>query len=174
MPSKNVLKMGTPSLLEKSKPVTEFSCANVYDLIQDLTNTMKEYGGVGIAAPQIGHNLRVIMFSLDFNPRYPNEKPIPFTVLINPEMELLTDQKIEGWEGCLSVPGLRGMVSRYTNIKYKGYDAEGNMIERMVDGFHARVFQHEYDHIEGILFPQRITDMKNFGFENELRENGIL
>lgn len=174
MPSKNVLKIGTPSLFEKSKPVTEFSCANLYNLIQDLTDTMKEHGGAGIAAPQIGCNLRIIIFGFDFNPRYPNEKPVPFTVLINPEIELLTDQKIEAWEGCLSVPGMRGMVPRYTNIKYKGYDAEGKIIERIVDGFHSRVFQHEYDHIEGILFPQQIIDMKNFGFEDELRKNSIL
>lgn len=133
-----------------------------------MKDTMTEKGGVGIAAPQIGCNLRVIMFGFEKSIRYPNELPVPFTILINPVIEILSDEMVDGWEGCLSVPGLRGLVPRYEKIKYSGFDLEKNPIERIVDGFHARVVQHECDHIDGILFPLRIKDMRHFGFEDEI------
>ena len=148
--------------------MTRFACAELYDLIQDMRDTMHEKGGVGIAAPQIGCNKRVIMFGFDTNPRYPHELPVPFTVLINPEIEALTEETVDGWEGCLSVPGLRGLVPRLTKIKYKGFDEEGKIIERIAEGFHARMVQHETDHIDGILYPSRINDLRNFGFEEML------
>lgn len=133
----------------------------------------KEKGGIGIAAPQIGCNLCVIMFGFEYNERYPNEKPVPFTVFINPIIETLSDEMVDGWEGCLSVPGLRGLVPRYKKIQYRGYDLKGNAISRVGEGFHARVVQHECDHIDGILFPQRIKDMQFFGFEHELLKDII-
>ncbi len=170
MPVKTVIRMGTSSLLTKSKLVTQFACAELYELIKNMRDTMHEKGGVGIAAPQIGCNKRVIMFGFDENPRYPNEQPVPFTVLINPEIEILTNETIEGWEGCLSVPGLRGLVPRFTKIKYKGFDEDGKAVERIAEGFHARMVQHEIDHIDGILYPLRIKDLRNFGFEEVILE----
>lgn len=162
--------MGEPLLFEASLPVTaaEFSSPELNALIQDMKATMQARNGVGIAAPQIGCNKRVIMFGFDFSPRYPNEKPIPFTILINPEIEPLSDELVDGWEGCLSVPGLRGSVPRYKNIKYTGFDETGKRIEQIAENFHARVIQHELDHINGVLFPQRISDFKKFGFEDIL------
>jgi peptide deformylase len=129
---------------------------------------MIDEGGVGIAAPQIGSNQRVIMFGFEENPRYPDAGPIPFTILINPVITFLSSEMVDGWEGCLSVPGLRGLVPRYNHIKYSGYDEKGQLITRVVDGFHARVVQHETDHLDGILYPQRIKDLRFFGFEEEL------
>ncbi|MGB6976314.1 MAG: peptide deformylase, partial [Gammaproteobacteria bacterium] len=128
MSVKNVVKMGASSLLTKSEPITRFSCAELYELIKDMRDTMNEKGGVGIAAPQIGCNKQVIMFGFDSNPRYPNKKPVPFTILINPEIEILTNETVDGWEGCLSLTGLRGRVPRFTKIKYKGFDEDGTVI----------------------------------------------
>jgi peptide deformylase len=170
MAIKSVIKMGNEKLTTPSPSLlrAKFSNAELKALINDMQDTMKENSGVGIAAPQIGCNLRVIMFGFDKNERYPNEKPVPFTVLINPIIEPLSDEMVEGWEGCLSIPGLRGLVPRYKKIQYSGYDLEGNAISRMAEGFHSRVVQHECDHIDGILFPCRIKNMKFFGFEDEL------
>lgn len=170
MTIKSVIKMGNEKLATSSLPVTNFSNGELKELIKDMQDTMKEKGGIGIAAPQVGCNLRVVMFGFEKSERYPNEKPVPFTVIINPVIEILSDETIDGWEGCLSVPGLRGLVPRYKKIQYSGYDVEGNTISRLAEGFHARVVQHECDHINGILFPRRIKDMKFFGFEDELKE----
>lgn len=170
MTIKPVVRMGDQQLGTPSLKVTEFGTQSLYDLLQDMQDTMKEKNGVGIAAPQIGVNLRVVIFGFEHNKRYPDEEPVPFTVLINPEIEPLSDEMVEDWEGCLSVPGLRGMVPRYKKIQYSGYDAEGNFFSRKVKDFHARVVQHECDHIDGILYPQRIKDMKKFGYEEEMWE----
>lgn len=169
MPIKSVVKLGNKQLATPSLPVENSKTSDLFDLIKDMQDTMKEKGGVGIAAPQIGCNQRVIMFGFDKNERYPNEKPVPFTILINPVIETFSDEMIDGWEGCLSIPGLRGLVPRYKKIQYSGYDPDGNAICRVVEGFHARVVQHECDHIDGILFPQRIKDMRFFGYEEELK-----
>src|SRR5262249_37834202 len=157
---KSLIKMGNKKLAIPSLPVTNFSNGELKELIDDMQDTMQEKGGVGIAAPQIGCNLRVIMFGFAESARYPNEKPVPFTVLINPVIAILADEMMDGWEGCLSVPGLRGLVPRYKKIRYSGYDLAGNPIAREVSDFHARILQHECDHLDGILFPQRIKDMK--------------
>lgn len=168
MTIQSVVKLGNHQLATPSLPVTDFTDRELFELIQDMKDTMKEKGGVGIAAPQIGCNLRVIMFGFEKSIRYPNEAPLPFTILINPAIEILSDEMIDGWEGCLSVPGLRGLVPRYKKIKYTGFDLEKNPIERTVEGFHARIIQHECDHLDGILFPLRIKDMRYFGFEDEI------
>lgn len=165
-----IVRMGTPSLAERSVEVSEFACKALYDIVQDLKDSMAAYGGVGIAAPQVGINQRIVLFGFDHNPRYPAEKPVPFTVLINPVITFLTEEKIDAWEGCLSVPGLRGKVPRYTKIHYSGFNEEGEKIDRIAEGFHARVVQHECDHLDGILYPQRIVDMRDFGFEDILWE----
>ena len=164
MPIVAVKKMGEKSLLEPSLPVENFSSKALYALIEDMKATMQEEEGVGIAAPQIGCNQRVVIFGFEHCDRYPDEDSIPFTVLINPIIEPLTEEMEDGWEGCLSVPGLRGLVPRYTHIKYSGFDAEGKPFSREVKGFHARVVQHEVDHLDGILYPRRIKDLRFFGF----------
>ncbi|WED43563.1 peptide deformylase [Legionella cardiaca] len=174
MPSRRVLKMGNRQLASPSKPLENFaregrSYPGLNELLQDMLATMKEKGGVGIAAPQIGCSQRVIMFGFEKSARYPNERPVPFTILINPIIKILSQEMNDGWEGCLSVPGLRGLVSRYNKIEYSGYDPDGKPISRVVEGFHARIVQHEYDHLDGILFPQRLKDLQNFGFEDELQ-----
>jgi len=161
--------MGESILTEKSAPVTRFDESLIL-LVQALKNAMLKNKGVGIAAPQIGVNQRVIVFGFEKNERYPSEKPVPLTVLINPEYKVVSETLISGWEGCLSVPGLRGLVPRYEKIKYWGYDEDENLIERCVGGFHARIIQHEIDHLDGILFPFRIKDFKNFGYETVLFE----
>lgn len=168
MSIKPISKLGSRHLASPSLPVEQFACSELFDLIQDMHDTMRAEGGVGIAAPQIACNKRVILFGFDENKRYPDQLPIPLTVLINPVLTVLTDEMSDDWEGCLSVPGLRGLVPRYTNIRYDGYDPLGKCISRVVAGFHARVVQHEYDHLEGILFPQRIKDLRFFGFEDAL------
>lgn len=170
MSIKSVIRMGNKLLAAPSLPVLNFSTKELSELVSDMQDTMVVKGGVGIAAPQIGCNLRVIMFGFENNPRYPNEKPIPFTVLINPAFEILTDEMADGWEGCLSVPGLRGLVSRHKKIYYNGFDIDGKPISRIAEGFHARVVQHECDHLDGILFPQRLKNLDSnyFGFEDEL------
>ena len=163
-----VLKMGEPRLLEVAEPVTEFGSPELHALIEDMIDTMDAYDGAGLAAPQIGVPKRVVIFGVETNPRYPDAEQVPMTVLINPEITLKTQDMESGWEGCLSVPGMRGVVDRYTAISYRGYDAEGNLFERDAEGFHARVVQHECDHLDGILYPVRIRDLRYFGYEDVL------
>lgn len=170
MAVRNILKMGNPKLFEKSSPITDFDTPELYTVIQDLKDTMQHYKGVGLAAPQIGCQQRIVLFGFDSNPCYPDEKPVPLTVLINPTITPLTDATNEAWEGCLSIPGLRALISRVSSIRYAGFSPTGDPIEREVHGFHARVVQHEYDHIEGVLFPQKITNFQKFGFEDELKD----
>jgi len=160
--------MGHPVLRERSRPVEKFGTPELRALLQDMKDTMAAKNGAGLAAPQIGVSQRVVIFGVQANPRYPDAEEVPFTVLVNPRITLLDRQVEEGWEGCLSVPGMRGMVPRYTKLRYTGFDAEGNPIDRVADGFHARVVQHECDHLDGILYPQRMTDMSKFGFIEEL------
>ncbi len=169
-----VLRMGEPGLLQISKPVTDFNTAHLDQLLVDMWDTMQATNGAGLAAPQIGINLRVVIFGFDNNPRYPDALDIPTTVLINPEIYIIGDEMEESWEGCLSLPAMRALVPRYKNIRYSGYDANGQPFTREVTGFHARVVQHECDHLDGILYPQRITNMQSFGFREELEENGLM
>lgn len=159
-----VLKMGDPRLLEVAKPVTKFDTRELHALVQDLRDTMEALSGAGLAAPQIGVDLQVVVFGVKKNPRYPDAEEVPDTVLINPVLTPLSDEMEEGWEGCLSVPGLRGLVPRHAKLRYRGYDPFGNEIDRSVTGFHARVVQHECDHLMGILYPMRIRDLSKFGF----------
>lgn len=163
-----VLRMGDPRLLERAAPVSEFDTPELHELIQDMEDTMRAKNGAGIAAPQIGVNRQVVIFGVGFNPRYPDAEQVPHTVLINPVLEPIGAELEEGWEGCLSVPGMRGVVPRYAKLRYQGYDRFGNPIDRTVTGFHARVVQHEADHLMGILYPMRIPDLRNFGFNEEL------
>lgn len=167
MAERRVLKMGNPELLRVSDPVSRFDDA-LADLIQDMWDTMAACGGVGIAAPQIGVPLRVVVFEVETSERYPDAPPVPRTVLINPEIEFTDDEVVDGWEGCLSVPGLRGVVPRHHRLRYRGLDAEGHPFEREAEGFHARVVQHECDHLDGILYPRRMEDLSTLGFEAEL------
>lgn len=167
MAIRDILKMGNPELLKVSEPV-DFEKDDLTTLIDDMKETMKANDGAGLAAPQIGVFKRLVIFGFDTNDRYPEADSVPFTVLINPIITPLSDEKENGWEGCLSVPGLRGVVPRFTHIKYEGYDAEGNKIEREVEDFHARVVQHECDHLDGILYPMKIEDYRYFGFHEEI------
>jgi peptide deformylase len=166
MAVRQVLRMGDPRLLERSRPVERFDTPELHALLQDMHDTMDALSGAGLAAPQIGEQLRVVIFGLAHNPRYPDAEPVPYTVLINPIITPLSEDLEEGWEGCLSVPGMRGVVPRYTQLRYQGHDQFGALIDRNVSGFHARVVQHEYDHLDGILYPMRIRDMRNFGFHD--------
>jgi peptide deformylase len=168
MAVREVLRMGHPVLREKAKPVEDLGSAELKALVQDMKETMASKNGAGLAAPQIGIGKRVVIFGVDHNPRYPDAEPVPFTVLVNPKLVMLTREVEEDWEGCLSVPGMRGVVPRYTKLRYTGFDEEGNPIDRVAEGFHARVVQHECDHLEGILYPQRMTDLSRFGFNEEL------
>jgi len=171
MSIKHVVKMGNQMLATPSMPFSnleDFNASFLKQLLLDMRDTMEAEGGVGIAAPQIGCNYRVIMFGFEDSARYPHEQAVPFTILINPVITLLSDEWVDGFEGCLSVPGLRGMVPRCNIIEYSGYDELGQPITRIAEGFHARVVQHEYDHLDGILYPQRIKDLRFFGFEDEL------
>ncbi len=170
MSVKKVLRMGDPVLLKVAEAVPTFNNPALNALIKDLLDTMAAQDGAGLAAPQIGVSQRVVVFGIAANPRYPDEESIPMTVLINPVIEPLSDEVEEGWEGCLSVPGLRGRVPRYTHIRYSGFDQFGVKIDREVRDFHARVVQHECDHLDGILYPQRMSDMRAFGFEAELEK----
>lgn len=168
MAIREVLKMGDPRLLTVAEPVREFATPALENLLADMRDTMQDLNGAGLAAPQIGVGLRVVIFGMDFNPRYPEAAPVPYTVLINPELTALDDETEDGWEGCLSVPGMRGVVPRFRNLRYTGVDARGGPIDRTVNGFHARVVQHEVDHLDGILYPRRIRDLTLFGFIESL------
>ena len=159
--------MGNPDLLKVSEPI-DFKKDDLKTLIEDMKETMKANDGAGLAAPQIGVFKRLVIFGFDTNDRYPEADSVPFTVLINPVITPLSDDKENGWEGCLSVPGLRGVVPRFTHIKYEGYDADGKKFEREVENFHARVVQHECDHLDGILYPMKIEDYRYFGFHEEI------
>jgi peptide deformylase len=168
MPVREVLRMGHPVLRERAKPVEALGSPELRALVADMKETMAAMSGAGLAAPQIGVGERVVIFGVETNPRYPDAEPVPFTVLVNPTITLLTREIENDWEGCLSVPGMRGVVPRYTKLRYTGFDEEGNPIDRVAEGFHARVVQHECDHLDGILYPQRMTDMRTFGFTKEL------
>jgi peptide deformylase len=168
MAIREVLKMGDPRLLAVSQPVLQFGTPELDSLLTDMRDTMRDLNGAGLAAPQIGVGLRVVIFGFEVNPRYPEADPVPLTVLINPALEPLNDEQEEGWEGCLSVPGMRGLVPRYRDLRYTGVDAAGMPIDRTVSDFHARVVQHEVDHLDGILYPLRIRDLTQFGFNDAL------
>jgi peptide deformylase len=159
-----VLKMGDPLLLKVAEPVTAFDTPELQALLDDMLDTMKVLSGAGIAAPQIGVSQQVVIFGGFKSPRYPDAEEIPFTVLINPVLTPTAEDEEDGWEGCLSVPNMRGLVPRYTQLRYQGVDQHGVAIDRTVSGFHARVVQHEVDHLLGILYPMRIRDMRQFGF----------
>ncbi len=171
MPVRPVLRMGDPLLWQVAEPVSDFS--SLRDLLNDMRDTMQALNGAGLAAPQIGIGLRVVIFGVPVQdrkpePRYPDAHSVPETVLINPFITPINDEMIDDWEGCLSVPGLRGLVPRYHAIRYQGYDEYGALIDRTVSGFHARVVQHECDHLDGILYPMKIRDLRNFGFKEVL------
>jgi peptide deformylase len=169
MSVRRVLRMGDPELLRVSQPVRSFDSPELRELLSDMRETMAAHDGAGLAAPQIGVPWRVVIFGTGApNPRYPDAEIVPSTVLINPVLQPLGEQMEEGWEGCLSVPGMRGLVPRYQQLHYRGVDQQGRAIDRRVSGFHARVVQHEVDHLDGILYPMRITDMSQFGFNEEL------
>src|SRR5690606_8729754 len=169
-----VLRMGDPRLRRVADPVREFDTPELHALIDDMIDTMRAYNGAGLAAPQIGVPLRVAIFGVEANPRYPGVEPVPFTVLVNPEIEALDDRLEEDWEGCLSVPGMRGLVPRHSSIRYRGRDARGEPIDRSVTGFHARVVQHECDHLDGVLYIERMRDLRSLGFLEELQAAGAL
>lgn len=163
-----VLRMGDARLWVVSQPVEKFATPELQALLQDMRDTMQALNGAGLAAPQIGVGLRVVIFGVQQNSRYPDADSVPETVLINPVITAVNEQTDMAWEGCLSVPGLRGVVERYTHIRYQGFDEYGALIDRTVSGFHARVVQHECDHLDGILYPMRIQDMTQFGYTAEL------
>jgi len=165
---RDVLRMGDPRLWLPSARVERFDTRELGALLQDLRDTMAAQNGAGLAAPQIGVPLQVVIFGVEHNPRYPEAEPVPFTELVNPLLTPLSDEMEDGWEGCLSVPGLRGVVPRYTRLRYEGFDPQGRLIRREVSGFHARVVQHECDHLAGILYPMRMRDMSRFGFTDIL------
>lgn len=163
-----ILKMGDERLLRVAKPVTEFDTPALHALVADLFDTMEAANGAGLAAPQIGIDLQVVIFGFTKNERYPDAPPVPRTVLINPTITALTEDEEDGWEGCLSVPGLRGVVPRWSKIRYTGFDPKGQPIDRDAEGFHARVVQHECDHLIGKLYPMRVRDFSKFGFTEVL------
>lgn len=164
----DILRMGDPRLLQVAKPVERFNTPELHALVEDLFDTMEAAKGAGLAAPQIGVDLQVVIFGFDRNPRYPEAPAVPKTVLINPSLTAVTDEIEDGWEGCLSVPGLRGVVPRFTQLHYSGFDQYGRPIDRIAEGFHARVVQHECDHLQGILYPMRVRDFSRFGFSEVL------
>jgi peptide deformylase len=168
MTVREILKMGDPRLLRVAGPVTAFDTPELRRLVDDMFETMHAANGAGLAAPQIGVDLAVVIFGFGKNQRYPDAPPVPETVLINPTITPLTDAEEEGWEGCLSVPGLRAVVPRFARIRYAGFDARGLPIEREADGFHARVVQHECDHLIGKLYPMRVRDFTRFGYTSVL------
>ena len=173
MAIKTVLRMGEPLLLQKAQPVTAFNTPELQALIEDMQDTMQAMNGAGIAAPQIGVSLQVVIFGQKesesrSNPRYPDADLVPYTILINPTLTPINDEMEDGWEGCLSVPGMRGVVPRHQRLHYTGFDQFGHVIDRLVSGFHARVVQHECDHLNGILYPMRIADLSQFGYVDVL------
>lgn len=174
MAIKPVLRMGSPGLLQKSVAVKQFNSNELDQLLVDMWDTMQAEKGAGLAAPQIGVFQRVVIFGFQHNERYPDAEAVPPTVLINPQITALSDDMDEQWEGCLSVPGMRGLVPRYTHINYTGFNQAGERISRDVRNFHARVVQHECDHLDGILYPQRIRDLRAFGFRDELEASGLM
>jgi peptide deformylase len=165
---RDVLRMGDPRLLVRSLEVVQFGTPALAELLADMRDTMAAQNGAGLAAPQIGEALRVVIFGVTRSPRYPDAEPVPYTEIVNPTLTPLSDEMEEGWEGCLSVPGFRGVVPRYVRLRYEGFTPDGQRIERECDGFHARVVQHECDHLDGILYPQRIRDLRQFGFTDVL------
>ncbi|HEV7610083.1 MAG TPA: peptide deformylase [Steroidobacteraceae bacterium] len=168
MAVREVLRMGDARLLQISEPVRDFPSPELTELLIDMRDTMQALSGAGIAAPQIGVLKRVVIFGLENNPRYPDAEPVPQTILINPRIEILDDETEDGWEGCLSVPGMRGLVPRFSRLRYTGFDENAQAIDRTVSGFHARVVQHEVDHLDGVLYPMRIRDLRQFGFSESL------
>ena len=174
MAKQEILKLGNPALHRLSRSVALKDRAKINTLVKDIIDTMYANNGAGLAAPQINEPWRVIAFGIEKNSRYPDVEPIPLTVIVNPQIEILDHTLVEGWEGCLSIPGMRGLVPRYTSLRYRGFDVEGAAVEQVCEGFHARVVQHEYDHLDGILYPQRITDMTKFGFITELEKAGLI
>lgn len=168
MAVREILKMGDPRLLRVAQPVREFGTPALRELVADMLDTMKAANGAGLAAPQIGVDLQLVIFGFERNERYPEAPPVPMTVLINPEITPQSELLEEGWEGCLSVPGLRGVVPRHASIRYRGFDLEGQPIDRLAEGFHARVVQHECDHLDGRLYPMRVRDFSRFGFTSVL------
>lgn len=170
MPARPVLRIGHPLLLQSAETVAEFNTPALDALVTDMLESMAEADGAGLAANQIGVLQRVVIFGFEHNSRYPDRDPVPRTVLVNPEIQAIGDDIESDWEGCLSVPGMRGWVPRPRRIIYCGFDPQGQSIEREVEGFHARLVQHEVDHLDGILYPQRIEDMTKFGYEDELFE----
>jgi peptide deformylase len=168
MAVRTVLKMGDPLLLQRAAIVERFDEPELHALIQDMHDTMEAMDGAGIAAPQIGESLRVVIFGVGKNPRYPDAEQVPYTVLINPKVTPLGSEMEDGWEGCLSVPGLRGIVPRHARVHYTGVDQYGQSIDRIASGFHARVVQHECDHLDGVLYPMRIQDLRSFGYTDVL------
>jgi peptide deformylase len=168
MAVREILKMGDERLLRVAAPVSDFDSPALLALVEDMFDTMRAANGAGLAAPQIGEDLQLVIFGFDHNQRYPDAPPVPLTVLCNPVIEPLGDGVEEGWEGCLSVPGLRGVVPRFSRIRYCGFDAQGRPIEREAEGFHARVVQHECDHLIGRLYPTRMTDLRRLGFTSVL------
>ena len=165
---RDVLRMGDPRLWERSDAVRQFGTPELAALLADMRDTMRALNGAGLAAPQIGVPLRVVIFGMEHNPRYPDEDPVPYTELVNPVLTPLGPERDDGWEGCLSVPGFRGVVPRWSRLRYAGLDPQGREIVRGCSGFHARVVQHECDHLDGILYPMRIADMRQFGFTDVL------
>lgn len=174
MTVRSILRIGNPLLRQESRPVNDIADSGIKALVQDMLETMKDANGAGLAAPQIGVLSRVIIFGLDSNPRYPDVEPVPLTVLVNPEYEVIDQETIAGWEGCLSIPGMRGRVMRPKAIRYRGYDVEGEPVVRDAEGFHARVFLHEFDHLDGKLYIDRISDLSQFGYIPELEAAGLL
>lgn len=168
MAIREVLRMGDERLLRRAEEVTDFGSPALLELLTDMRDTMQSLDGAGLAAPQIGVNLRVVIFGVHANPRYPDVETVPDTVLINPVITPLDEEVEDGWEGCLSLPGMRGMVPRNLNLRYEGFDEHGMLIDRTASGFHARVVQHECDHLDGILYPMRIRDFSKFGFTDVL------
>ncbi|ANQ86770.1 peptide deformylase [Azoarcus olearius] len=167
----DILRMGDPRLMRAARPVCAFGTDELRRIVADMVETMHAAGGVGLAAPQVGIDLRLVIFGFERSERYPDAPPVPFTVLANPVLTPLSDELEEGWEGCLSVPGLRGWVPRFRHLLYRGADIDGKPLERRVEGFHARVVQHECDHLDGILYPARISDFSRFGFIDALPAN---
>lgn len=174
MAIRNILRIGDSRLREHAKPVTTFDTPELHSVVQDMLDTMESADGAGLAANQIGVMKRIMIFGFESNPRYPDAEPVPFTVLVNPEFEVLGEEMESGWEGCLSVPGMMGFVARPARIRYSGLDQYGKPVQREADGFHARVFQHEFDHLDGRLYPDRIEDLTRFGFVEELQASGAL